>query len=134
MKYALKDFNLDLKEKVASNEKALKDLIEKLSIEHEPAFSRKGMKLEAEFDRQGHDPFIPGYSSSISLGISDRNGELIDLHSIKIWVCGRYFLGMPTSRNIPGSKIEGELIDGTFDEIQSELKEYIAEQLTESKG
>ncbi len=132
MKYALKDFNLDLKEKIASNEKALKDLIEKLSIEHEPFFSRKGMKLEAEFDRQGNDPFIPGYSSSISIAISDENGELTDLHIINIWECGRYFLGMPTSKNIPGSKIAGELLDDTFDEIQSELKEYIEEQLTES--
>ena len=48
---------------------------------------------------------------------------------IKIWECDRYFLGLPISKNIPGSKIIGELLDESLVEVKEELKEYIKELL-----
>ncbi|QGQ45920.1 hypothetical protein [Metabacillus sediminilitoris] len=87
------------------------------------------MGFDAGFDKVGDDPFKPGYSSSISLGISDNQGELIDFHSIKIWECERSILGLPISKNILGSKIKGALLDETLEEVKQELKEYIEEVL-----
>src|SRR4051794_17480959 len=127
MKYVEKDFTLDLKEKIKNNEAAFKDLIEKLLNDYKPTFAKKGLNLDAGFDREGNDPFHPGYSSSISIGISDEGGDLTDLHIIKIWECDRYFLGIPISKNIPGSKIIGELLDESLSDIKLDLKEYIEE-------
>lgn len=97
-------------------------------------FAKKNFELDADFDKEGDDPFKPGYSSSVTIGVSDKNdknGELIDLHIIKIWQCERTFLGMPISKNIPGSKIIGDLLDESVEEIKGELKEYIEEFLNE---
>ena len=49
---------------------------------------------------------------------------------INLWECNRYFLGMPISKKNPGSKIVGELLDESFEDIKLELKEYIEEHLT----
>ncbi|MEH7383252.1 hypothetical protein V7138_22510 [Bacillus sp. JJ1533] len=130
MKYAEKDFTFDLKERIVINEATLKDLIGKLRDENKPIFAKKGLDFDAGFERMGNDPFLPGYSSSISIGISDESGELIDLHIIKIWECGRYFLGIPVSQKIPGSKIVGELLDDSLENIKSELNEYIEDHLS----
>lgn len=130
MKYEEKDFTLEIKEKIKSIEAALNDLIEKLLDENKSVFIKRGLELEAGFDRHGLHPFHPGYSSSISIGISDENGELTDLHIIKIWECGRYFLGMPISKQIPGSKVVGELLDESIEDIKLELKDYFEEHLT----
>lgn len=73
----------------------------------------------------------PGYSSSVSIGIADKSGELIDLHIIKIWEYERSLLGMSISKNIPGSKIIGELLDESVEEVKEELKEYIEEVLND---
>lgn len=130
MKYPEKEFTNDLKNTIKRKEIKLKSLMEKLLDENKPAFIKKGLVLEASFDREGSDPFQPGYISSISFGITDENGELIDLHTIGIWECDRYFLGMHISSNIPGSKVVGELVDETVDSIRIELQEYISEQLS----
>lgn len=129
MKYEAKEFTIELKEKITHYELALKDLIANLITEHKSVFTKKGLKLDAGFDKEGDDPFHPGYSSSISIGISVESSELIDLHIIKIWECSRYFLGMPVSKKIPGSKIAGELVDESFADLKLELKEYIEAQL-----
>ncbi|MDF2855823.1 MAG: hypothetical protein K0Q87_1674 [Neobacillus sp.] len=127
MKYQQKDFNTELKEIISNTEIALEDHIEKLLRENMSAFAKKNLDFDAGFDKEGNDPFKPGYSSSISIGIADRNGELIDLHIIKIWECERSLLGMPISKNIPGSKVIGELLDESLEEVKKELKEYIRE-------
>ncbi|MGD7007281.1 hypothetical protein [Metabacillus sp. 84] len=129
MKYAEKEFTLDLKEKIKNNEAALKHLIEKLLNENKSVFKKKGLDFDAGYDRLGNDPFHPGYSSSISIGISDENGEPTDLYNINIWECDRYFMGMPISMKIPGSRIAGELLDESYEDIEVELKGYIEEQL-----
>lgn len=71
---------------------------------------------------------MPGYSSSVSIAIAERNKELIDIHTIKIWECERTFLGMPISKKIPGSNIIGELLDESLEEIREELKGYIIDE------
>nr|WP_263326251.1 hypothetical protein [Neobacillus sp. Marseille-Q6967] len=87
------------------------------------------MDFDAGFDKVGDNPFEPGYSSSFSMGFTEKSGELIDLHIIKIWECERSFLGMSISKNILGSKVYGELLDETLEEVKQELKEYIDEVL-----
>jgi hypothetical protein len=125
LKYHRRDFNEELKEKIENTELALKDHIERLLSENKSVFAKKNLDFDAGFDKEGNDAFQPGYRSSISIGISDESDELIDLHIIKIWECDRYFLGIPISKNVPGSKIIGELIDESLVEVKEELKEYI---------
>lgn len=131
MKYHQRDFNDELKEKIKNTELALKDHIERLLSENKSVFAKKNIDFDAGFDKEGNDPFQPGYRSSISIGISDESDEITDLHIIKIWECESYFLGMPISKNIPGSKIIGELLDESLVEVKVELKEYIEELLVD---
>lgn len=56
-------------------------------------------------------------------------GEHLELYRILIWECHRYFLGMPISKNIPGSKIVGNLLDESIEDLKLELNEYLLEQL-----
>ncbi|MDM5228230.1 hypothetical protein QUF73_19075 [Cytobacillus sp. NJ13] len=129
MKYLYKKFTSELKAQIHSIEKELKEQIEKLLRENKAVFSKKGLKLEAEFNQENSDVFQPGYRSSISLGISEKSGDLINLKIINIWECEYFFLGMPVSKKIPGSKLFGELLDESSQEITTELEEYIAEFL-----
>ncbi|MBM7602474.1 hypothetical protein JOC75_000444 [Metabacillus crassostreae] len=127
MKYQQRDFNTVLKEKIINNEMVLKDYIEKLLRKHKSAFAKRNLLLDAGFVKEGKNHFKPEYSSSISIGIANDNGEIIDLRIIRIWKCERYILGLPTSFTIPVSKIIGELLDQTIEEIKEELNEYIDE-------
>ncbi|MEO2076599.1 MAG: hypothetical protein ABGX20_14615 [Bacillus sp. (in: firmicutes)] len=134
MKYQQKDFTENLKIKIKSTEAELKEHIEKILTENKFVFAKNNLELDADFDKEGDDPFKPRYSSSVAIGVSDKtdkNGGLIDLHTIKIGECERTLLGMPISKNIPGSKIIGELLDESVEEIKEELKEYIKEFLNE---
>lgn len=131
MKYKQTDFTEELRDKINNTELILKDYIESLFSEYKSVFAMKNLEFDAGFDKEGNDPFMPGYRSTISLGIVDENEELIDIHIIRIWECERFFLGMAISKNIPGSKIIGELLDETFEDIKEELKEYIGEFLTD---
>jgi hypothetical protein len=131
VKYHQNDFSDALREEIKLRELKLKNLIEKLMIQYKPLLKKKNLTTDASFDQDGEDPFKPGYSSSVSLGISDKNGEPIDIHIIKIWNCERSFLGIPTVKKIPGSKITGDLLDETYKEITEELNEYFSEYLCE---
>jgi len=131
MKYQHKDFNSELMETIRNTENDLKDHIERLLKEYKSAFAKKNLDFDAGFDKVGENPFKPGYSSTVSIGIADKNGELIDLHTIKIWECERSILGMPTSKNIPGSNIIGELLDESLEEVKEEFKEYISSLMDE---
>ncbi|WP_209369602.1 hypothetical protein [Priestia megaterium] len=135
MKYQQKDFTEELNLKIKNTESALKEHIEKLLNEKKSVFAKKKLEFYADFDKEGDDPFKPGYSSSVAISISDKtdkNDELIDLHIIKIWECERTLIGMPISKHIPGSKISGELLDESLEEIKEELREYIEEVLVEA--
>nr|WP_263323155.1 hypothetical protein [Neobacillus sp. Marseille-Q6967] len=131
MKYQQKDFTEELREDIKHTEHVLKEHIERLLSENRSVFAKKNLDFDAGFGKEGDDPFKPRYSSSISIGIADESSELIDLHIIKIWECERTLLGMPISKNVPGSKIIGELLDESVEEIKEELKEYIEEFLNE---
>lgn len=131
MKFQQTDFTVELLEKIKNIEFTLKEYIEGLLREYKPFFAKKNLDFDAGFDKEGNDLFMPGYSSSISIGIAEKNKELIDLHTIKIWECERFLLGMPVSKKIPGSKVIGELLDETSEEIMEELKEFINEFLVD---
>jgi len=134
MRYQQKDFTQELKTKIQETEAALKEHSEILLRENKSIFENRNLEFYADFDIDGSDHFQLGYRSTISIGISDKiepNGELINLHVIPIWECQRSILGLPISKNIPGSKITGEFLDESLEEIQEELKEYIEEFLSE---
>ncbi|WP_066060192.1 hypothetical protein [Robertmurraya korlensis] len=135
MKYQQKDFTEELKMKIKNIESTLIEHIEKLLNENKPVFAKKNLQFDADFNKEGDDPFKPGYSSSVAIGVSDKtdkNSEPIDLHIIKIWECERILLGMPISKQIPGSKIIGELLDESLEEIKEEFKEYFEEILVDT--
>jgi hypothetical protein len=125
MKYQQREFTEDLLEQTINIENALKDHIHDLLFKYKPVFAKKNIDFVGGLYKEGNDPFIPVYCSSISIGVAEGNGELIDLHTIKIWECNRYFLGIPTSKEFPGSKIIGELLDETIEDVKEELREYI---------
>ncbi|MFC4323209.1 hypothetical protein [Litchfieldia salsa] len=131
MKFQQTDFTEELLEKIKHTEWTLKEYIERLLREYKSIFAKKNLDLDTGFNKEGNDPFMPGYSSSVSIGIAEKHKELIDLHTIKIWECQRSLIGMPISRKIPGSKIFGELLDETFEELEDELKEYMNEFLVD---
>jgi hypothetical protein len=129
MKYQQREFTEDLLENIRNTEVALKDHIGRLLLKYNPFFVKKNLDFDAGFYKEGNDPFMPEYRSSVSIGIAEENEELIDLHTINIWECNRYFFGMPTSKKIPGSKIIGELLDETIEDVKEELEEYIKDFL-----
>ncbi|MFT8323583.1 MAG: hypothetical protein ABF649_22245 [Bacillus sp. (in: firmicutes)] len=129
MKYLQKELTLDLKTKIEQKETIMKELIEKVLKEYKPIFAEKRLVLDAAFDKNGEEYFQPGYLSSLTIGVIDERGELCDLHRIKIWECERIFLGVPIVSKFPGSKVIGELLDETGEEIEQELKEYMDEYL-----
>jgi hypothetical protein len=129
MKYQQRDFDEGLKEKIKCTERVFNDYSERLADDHASVFEKKGLEFEARFDQEGEDPFTPGYSSSLSIGIAEKGGEIIDLLVIKIWECERTILGMPISKNVPGSKVTGEYLDESIEEVKAELKEYVMESL-----
>ena len=131
MKYQQRDFTPELKARVNLVEQKLKDYIERLLNEYESVFAEKNLEMNVGLDKEGIDPFIPGYSSSVSIGIIDESGELNHLYIIKIWECGRSFLGMSISINIPGSKIIGELLDEKLEEVKIGLKEDLEDLLVD---
>ncbi|MBY6036682.1 hypothetical protein KUV80_08460 [Fictibacillus nanhaiensis] len=129
MKYTQKEFNAELMDHIENTELALIDLIESLTNPYKAIFEKKKINVEAEFYKEGNHPFEPGYRSAISVGISDASGELIDIHTVTIWECERSLLGMPISINIPGSRIIGDFLDESMEEIQAELTEFMKDQV-----
>ncbi|ANC77555.1 hypothetical protein ABE65_012405 [Fictibacillus phosphorivorans] len=129
MKYDQKEFSEELLKEIRNIETTLKDNIDFLLLKYRPIFNTKNLVFDGEFHIQGDHPFTPQYVSSISIGISEEKEELIDLHTIKIWECYRSFLGMPISKKIPGSKIVGELLDETLEEVKEELVDCITDLL-----
>ncbi|WP_437833561.1 hypothetical protein ACQRXC_22020 (plasmid) [Niallia taxi] len=132
MKYPQKEFNSDLRKLIKNKEKLLTIFIKEYVKNKKPILMEEGLLLEAEFVMEGNDPFIPGYNSSISIGISESEGEPLDIHIIYIWECNCTFLGVPIGRRIPGSKITGKLIDETVEEIEKELTLFLEELVSDS--
>lgn len=129
MKYTQKQFTPELLDRIKQTERSLGSLLEEITQPYQNKFQNKAMQLDSSLDQDGTDPFEPGYQSSLNIGISEKGGDLLDLHTIVIWECQRTFLGPPTGKNIPGSKISGELLDDTKREIKAELNEYLGDWL-----
>lgn len=131
MKYPQKEFNSDLRKLIKNKEKVLTIFVKEYVKNNKPILMEEGLLLEAEFVIEGNDLFIPGYNSSISVGIIESEGEPLDIHIIYIWECNCTFLGVPIGRWIPGSKITGELIDETVEEIEQELTLFLEELVSD---
>lgn len=129
MKYTQKQFTEELYDRIKQTEQSLGSMLEETTQTYKSKFQKKSQQLESSLDQEGTHPFDPGYQSSLSIGISDEKGELLDLHTIVIWECQRTFLGLPTVKNIPGCKINGELLDETINEIKAEWREYLEDLL-----
>ncbi|WP_409290381.1 hypothetical protein [Peribacillus sp. SCS-37] len=130
MKYQEPFFSEDLRNSINRKEEGASQLIQELNQYYKPAFSEKGLYFAAELFRKGDDCFVPEYESALVLEISEDD-ELIDYHSITVWHCQRTWLALPVSRNVPGSRVWGELAGETLEEIREELEDYIEEQLEE---
>lgn len=133
MKYQQKDFTLELKTTIQQIESALKEFSEILLRKNQSIFAEKNLDFQASLDIDGYDHYQPGYCSTMVIGISEKavpNGELINMHLITIWKCHRTILGLDVSKNIPGSKIIGMLVDETLEELKEELEETIEEFLS----
>ncbi|WP_240702735.1 hypothetical protein [Priestia megaterium] len=86
------------------------------------------MQLSIDVIREGENPFKSGYHATIQVGILEK-GEFLDGLFIPIWHCVRTFLGIRSSRKLPGSKITGELLEETEEEITKEVVGYLEMQL-----
>ncbi|MGV6978098.1 hypothetical protein CN675_23175 [Bacillus toyonensis] len=129
MNYKEKEFTLDLKEKIVNIEQKLRNVSVQLLQNYAPLFIKKDMDLFIELEKSKKDTFEIGYKSSILLGVTDAQGDMIDFYTIPIWECNRHFFGLPVSINLPGSKVIGELIDESEKDIQIELRKHLEEFL-----
>ncbi|WKA60202.1 hypothetical protein QWY16_08865 [Planococcus shenhongbingii] len=125
MRIPQKEFTDELKRQIEYTETELQLYLEKWLLRYQPAFLQNYMVLDGGVDKEGTDPFQPDYRSSLVISISDENEELIDLQTIPIWTCERYFFGFPVAQNFPLSQGIGELLDESLEDIQEELQEYI---------
>ncbi|EEL58549.1 Inosine-uridine preferring nucleoside hydrolase [Bacillus cereus Rock4-18] len=129
MNYKEKEFTLDLKEKIVNIEQKLRNVSVQLLQNYAPLFIKKDIELFIELEKSKKDTFEIGYKSSILLGVTDAQGDMIDFYTIPIWECNRHFFGIPVSINLPGSKVIGELIDESEKDIQIELRKHLEEFL-----
>ncbi|MBM6619157.1 hypothetical protein [Bacillus suaedaesalsae] len=129
MKMTQKHFTPELRSKIEHLETELNKLLIELFNKHESNFLNKGLKLEVSLEKEGEDYFEPGYHSSAALGVSEETVDLIDLHVIPIWKCELSLLGIPVSKKVVGSKITGELLDESIQEVKQEINEYLKEML-----
>ncbi|MFC7373473.1 hypothetical protein ACFQPF_17670 [Fictibacillus iocasae] len=132
MKFKQKEFTAELGRRIAEIENTLEDYVSVFLDRYKPLLLEKGFTLEAKLSK-AEDPFTPGCQSEISVGVMDEEGELIDLHTIRIWECTRHFAGLQISFHLPGSKVTGELLDETPDEVKEELTEYVKDWMEEEE-
>ncbi|MCP2034861.1 hypothetical protein L1279_001848 [Planomicrobium sp. HSC-17F08] len=125
MRFRQKEFNESLKQEIHRKEMELTRYVESWLPRYQGLFLQEYKVLDAGITKEGMDPFEPGYSSALVVSICDDHGELIDLHNIPIWTCERLFLGLPVNQNLPGSRLVGDLLDESLQDIQEELQAYI---------
>ncbi|PDY82197.1 hypothetical protein COA08_09010 [Bacillus cereus] len=129
MKYKAQELTLELKEKIQCMENEIERISLELFEEYSHVYIEKNMKLCMEFARDKENPFEADYCSSVSIAVLDEEEEMIEFYIIPIWKCENVFLGMPIQSRILGSKKIGELVDGSYYEIEEELKEQLEEYL-----
>ncbi|SFK02592.1 MULTISPECIES: hypothetical protein [unclassified Bacillus (in: firmicutes)] len=127
MKYSYKEFSPSLLAQIKEIEESLKEPIALLLKKYKSVFAEKNIDFGAGLEIEGENHFTPGYNSVVVIGITEEDDELLDLYMITIWKCERTWLGMPVSKNIPGCKITGELVEESVKEVLLELEEHIEE-------
>lgn len=125
MKYSHREFSLRLLSEIKEIEQSLKEPIALLVEKYKPVFAEKNIDFDAGLEIEGENHFTPGYNSVVVMGITEEDGELLDLYMVTIGKCERTWLGMPVSKNIPGCKITGELVKESVKEVLLELEEHI---------
>jgi hypothetical protein len=125
MRFQQKEFTESLKQDIEKIEAELKRDLENWLPHYQDEFLQNYRILEAGIEKEGTDRFLPGAKSSLYIKVSDDYHELIDMHVITIWTCERYFLGIPITQHLPGSKLAGELLDLHPAQIKEELQAYI---------
>jgi len=128
MEYTAKQFTPQLEQHIHTVEKSMQELLKSIYAQYKEAFEKKGMEISVEVIREGENPFQPGYHATIQVGILEKD-EFLDSLFIPIWHCVRTFWGIRSSRKLPGSKITGELLEETEEEITKEVVGALEMQL-----
>ena len=128
MEYTAKQFTPQLAQYIHTVERSVQELLKSIHAQYKEAFEKKGMQLSVDVIREGENPFHPGYHATIQVGILEKD-EFLDGLFIPIWHCVRTFLGIRSSKKLPGSKITGELVEETEEEITKEVVGYLEMQL-----
>ncbi|MDY0940965.1 hypothetical protein [Priestia megaterium] len=128
MEYTAKQFTPQLEKHIHTVERSMQELLISIYEQYKEAFEKKGVQLSIEVIREGENPFHPGYHVTIQVGILEKD-EFLDGLFIPIWHCVRTFFGIRSSRKLPGSKITGELMEETEEEIKKEVVDYLKMQL-----
>jgi len=131
MRYEQNQFNEELKVKIQHLEQVLTPYLSKVVEEFQPSFSKQNLVIEAEIERNGGDLFSPGSSSVLTIGISEKDGELIDLFMMDLWICECKFFGLVVSKALPFSKVYGEILSLSVDEAKDHMIEYLNESVRE---
>ncbi|WP_020060834.1 hypothetical protein [Bacillus sp. 123MFChir2] len=126
MKYSYKGFSRNLLAQIKEIEQSLKEPIALLLKKYKPVFAEKNIDFDAGLEIEGEKYFTPGYNFAVVMAIS-KEDELFDVYIMTIWKCERTWLGLPVSKNIPGCRITGELVEESVEEILLELTEHIEE-------
>lgn len=126
MEYLQRDFSLGLKELINATEQSFYDYNELLLNEYTPIFTKKNQRITLELKKSGTDPFKPNFYSFVSVEIHLDNYKKIVVE-VPIWKTQRYFLGIQLSKNIPGSKVIGNLL--TLEVAKDAIREFIEDNL-----
>jgi hypothetical protein len=128
MEYTAKQFTPQLEQHIHTVERSMQELLKSIYAQYKEAFEKKGMEISVGVIREGENAFQPGYHTTIQVGILEKD-EFLDSLFIPIWHCVRTFWGIRSSRKLPGSKITGELLEETEEEITKEVVRYLEMQL-----
>lgn len=131
MKYVELDFTPQLERTIRQKEETFEKLLKQTMEKYRTRFEEKGKQLDGELSRTKDELFEQGYESSLELAVLDRDGESDELHIVDIWACRRVFLGLWVSLPLPGSRLTGELLDETDEDIRLDLEEFLQESLEE---
>lgn len=118
------EFTGSLKGQIMEAERKLGELCEKLNLKYREAAAANNLDVKLRISREGHDSFSPYYCSDVTLSVA-RKETILDTRRIVIWECQRLWFGVPTKRNIPGSKTIGDFMDKSYEKVAFDLEEHL---------
>jgi len=122
------EFTGTLKGKIIEVERKMGKLCDRLNLKYQEAAAANNLDVKFQMSRKGFDTFSPYYCSDVTLGIA-RNEMVLETHRFVIWECQRLLFGMPMKWNIPGSKIVGNFMDESYENVALKLEEHMEEFL-----